>query len=163
MCQAIRRMGIHFTPQMQGLPLSVVYVDDLIEALIDVAQRGERVLGDSSVEDDPTGLYYAADPSETSYAELGRMAAEAMGRKVWVLNRRKYPLLVPAMISDGWAKLRGKPSMFGMDKLREASASGWVCDPSKLMDQLDWRPQNSIKERYLETIDWYRQSGWLPS
>lgn len=159
MLKAIRRLGMHFVPQRQGLPLSVVYVDDLIEALIAVAQRGERV--NSSDTTDPQGLYFAADPEVTSYAEVGRLAAEAMGRKAWVWRRRKYPLILPAMIGDLWARATGKAPLMGMDKLREASASGWVCDPRKIVQELGWNPSEPIGVQYRHTVEWYQAEGWL--
>ena len=94
--QSIRRLGFHFVPQRQGLPLSLIYVDDLARALIRIADEGERVVAT----DESSGLYYAADATESSYAEMGRMAAAAMGRKVWVRCGRRAPLIVPAMLSD---------------------------------------------------------------
>ena len=161
MCQAIRRFGFHFVPQLEGLPLSLVHSDDLVNALISVAERGQRVNGHATHEDDSQGVYFAADPQPSTYAEVGRMIGQAMGKNVWVLCRRKYPLLLPALVSDLWGRLRGKPSLFGMDKLREASATGWVCDSGKITTELGWSPTTSLAERYRETVAWYQEAGWL--
>lgn len=161
--KSLRAFPLHAVPQLKGLPLSLVYVDDLIDALIAVAERGERVAYTEAADEmnDPTGLYYAADPQASSYAEMGRMAAAAMGKKVWVICRRKYPFLPLALAGDLVAKLRGKAPLFGMDKLREASASGWVCDPMKITGGLGWSPTGSLVDRYAETHAWYREAGWL--
>ncbi|MEO0528994.1 MAG: NAD-dependent epimerase/dehydratase family protein [Planctomycetota bacterium] len=156
--QSLRRFPLHVVPQMKGLPLSLVYVDDLVEALIAVAERGERLAADGT---DSTGLYYAADPEASSYAQMGRMAAAAMDKKVWVLCRRKYPFLIPALAGDLIGRIRGKAPLFGMDKLREASASGWVCDPAKIMAGLGWNATKAAAERYAETHRWYVENGWL--
>ncbi|TWT94853.1 3 beta-hydroxysteroid dehydrogenase/Delta 5--_4-isomerase [Botrimarina colliarenosi] len=158
--KAVRRVPIHAVPQMKGLPLSLIYVDDLVDAMIAVVERGERVTPDADP-NDPTGLYFAADPAESSYADMGRMAGTAMGQKVWVLRRRKYPFLPVAIAGDLIGKLRGKAPLFGMDKLREASASGWVCDPAKIKATLDWAPGKPLAERYAETYAWYREAGWF--
>ncbi len=158
--KSLRRFPLHAVPQMKGLPLSLIHVDDLVSALVAVGDRGERVIP-SDAEHDPTGLYYAADPSESSYAEMGRMVAAALGKKVFVLCRRKYPFLPLALVGDLIGKIRGKAPIFGMDKLREASASGWVCDPAKIQTELDWSPAAGLAPRYAETGEWYRQAGWL--
>ena len=163
--KSLRAFPLHAVPQLKGLPLSLIHVDDLVDALTRVADRGERVrpFAENPTEGlfDPTGLYYAADPTESSYAEMGRMAAAAMDKKVWVLCRRKYPFLPLALAGDLWARWRGKAPLFGMDKLREASASGWVCDPAKITEQLAWAPAERLAERYAETHAWYREAGWL--
>lgn len=158
--KSLKRFPLHAVPQMKGLPLSLIHVDDLVAALLAVGDRGERIVSGSG-EDDPTGLYYAADPNESSYAEMGRMVASSLGKKVFVLCRRKYPFLPLALVGDLIGKIRGKAPLFGMDKLREASASGWVCDPAKIRSELDWEPAIGLTERYAETGEWYRQAGWL--
>lgn len=155
--KTIRRLGFHFVPQRQGLPLSLIYADDLVDALIRVADKGERAMAT----DETSGLYYAADPAESSYADMGRMAAAAMDRKIWVRCGRRAPLIVPAMVSDLIGKVRGKPPLFGKDKLQEASASGWVCDSKKLAEGLGWTPSAPLAELYRRTYEWYQQTGWL--
>ncbi|MGL4512149.1 MAG: NAD-dependent epimerase/dehydratase family protein [Lacipirellulaceae bacterium] len=157
--KALRRFPLHFVPQLRGLPLSLVYVDDLVEGLVAAAQKGERC--DPSGADPSRGVYYVADPTPSSYAEMGRLAAGAMGRRAWVLCRRKYPLVVPALVGDLAAKFRGKASVMNSDKLREASANGWVCDPSKAFAQLGLTPPRPLAERYAETARWYEAAGWL--
>ncbi|QDT70343.1 dTDP-6-deoxy-L-talose 4-dehydrogenase (NAD(P)(+)) [Planctomycetes bacterium MalM25] len=158
--QSLRRFPLHLVPQMKGLPLSLIYVDDLVEALITVGDRGERVVP-GAANDDPRGVYYVADPEASSYAQMGRYVGAALGKKVFVLCRRKYPFLPLAWGGDLWGKIRGKAPLFGMDKLREASASGWVCDPGKIREGLGWSPAKPLAERYQETGDWYREAGWL--
>lgn len=156
--QSLRRFPLHVVPQMQGLPLSLVFVDDLIEAMLAIGDRGERLTADGG---NSQGVYFAADPEASSYAQMGRMAAAAMDRKIGVLCRRKYPFLIPALVSDLIGRLRGKAPLFGMDKLREASASGWVCDPAKIVTTLDWSPAKPAAERYAETYQWYVENDWL--
>lgn len=159
--RALRRFPLHATPQLKGLPLSLVAVDDLLEAIIAVGERGERLVGGSQDTADPRGVYFAADPRASSYAEMGRMVAAALGRRVWVLCRRRYPFIPLALAGDLIGAVTGKPPIFGTDKLREASASGWVCDPAKIVTTLGWAPAEPLEERYRQTFDWYREAGWL--
>lgn len=157
--KSIKYTRLHLVPQLQGLPLSLIHADDLANALALAADKGDRLQAGDEVKSQ--GLYYAADPNESSWAEAGRMAAAAMGVRVLVVCRRKYPFLIPALVADGIAKITGKPGVFGMDKLKEASASGWVCDSSRASEQLGFAPAASLAERYQQTFDWYRSAGWL--
>lgn len=158
--KTLRKFPVHFVPQMKGLPLSLIYVDDLVEAMIAVVERGERVAPNAGP-NDPRGLYFAADPAASSYADMGRMVATTLGKKIVVIKRRKYPLLPLAIAGDVIGRIKGKAPLFGMDKLREASASGWVCDPTKIMTTLGWKPTTPLEERYKQTHAWYKQAEWL--
>ncbi|MEM6799346.1 MAG: NAD-dependent epimerase/dehydratase family protein [Planctomycetota bacterium] len=153
----IRRTRLHPVPNRSGLPVSLIHADDLCEALFLAAERGERI-SDASP---GAGLYYAADPAPTTWAEVGRMAARGMGCRVFVLKTRKWPFLIPALVGDAVGKLTGKASIFGMDKLREASQTGWVCAADKAAEQLGFQPAASLEERYAQTAEWYRDAGWL--
>ncbi|MEM9185055.1 MAG: NAD-dependent epimerase/dehydratase family protein [Planctomycetota bacterium] len=160
MVQGLRRSRLHPVPNKSGLPLSLIHADDLSEALALAGERGER-MAPRQAAGDPTGLYYAADPTVSSWADAGRMAAAGLGIEVLVLKLRKWPFLIPALVGDLAGKLSGKPSVFGMDKLQEASATGWVCSVDKIAGGLGFRPAASLEERYAQTIQWYRDAGWI--
>lgn len=160
MVQGIRRTRIHPVPNRSGLPLSLIHADDLCEAIALAGQRGERMMP-GQADNDPTGLYYAADPTPSTWADAGRMAAAGLGVRVFVLKTRKWPFLLPALGGDLIGKLTGKPSIFGMDKLREASATGWVCSVDKAVRELGFACAASLGERYAQTAQWYRNAGWL--
>ncbi|MEM8866216.1 MAG: NAD-dependent epimerase/dehydratase family protein, partial [Planctomycetota bacterium] len=139
MFQGIRRTRLHPVPNRSGLPLSLIHADDLCEALFLAGDRGERMAPNQSA-GDSTGLYYAADPTPSTWADAGRMAADGMGVGVWVIKLRKWPFIIPALVGDLMGRLSGKPSIFGMDKLREASATGWVCSVEKAASELGFAP-----------------------
>ena len=126
--QGIKRTRVHPVPNRSGLPVSLIHADDLCEALVLAADKGERVIADDGTGNSKAaGLYYAAAPELSTWAEVGRMVARGMGCKVFVPRTRKWPFLIPALVGDAIGKLTGKPSIFGMDKLNEASQVGWVC------------------------------------
>lgn len=157
LARAIQKTGLHFVHR-PGLPLSLVHVDDLVQALLLVAEQGERV--------DPTsprgeGIYYAADPALSSYTEMGQMLAAALGRHLRVVRVRRWALGTAAFCSEGWARIRRTPAVLNFDKLREATATGWTASPVKLVNQLGFQPRLSLAEGYRETVEWYRAEKWL--
>ncbi|MEN1680194.1 MAG: NAD-dependent epimerase/dehydratase family protein [Planctomycetota bacterium] len=160
MFNGIRRTRLHPVPNRSGLPLSLVHADDLCEAIALAGQQGERMMPGQEF-GDPTGLYYAADPNPSTWADAGRMAARAMGVGVLVLKLRKWPFLIPALVGDAMGRLTGKPSVFGMNKLKEANATGWVCRVDKARDGLGFEVAAPLAERYQQTAQWYRDAGWM--
>ena len=155
--RSLQKTGLHVIHR-PGLPLSLIHADDLAEALLLVARHGERI--------DPTdprsqGLYYAVDPAESSYREMGEMIATALDRPLRILKVRRWALTVAALASEASNRLRGTTSPLNLDKVREATASGWVASPQKIMTQMNFHPAAPLQERYQQTIDWYRTEGWI--
>jgi nucleoside-diphosphate-sugar epimerase len=162
MIRTIARSGLHVVPGWRTRRYSLVHAEDLVDALLRVAAHGERAAAPGLGEvDDATGAYYVADRATPSYAELGRMIGEALGRRMRVL------VLPPRCIyfAAGFNTLRGRWSgqapLLNFDKAREALAGSWTCDPSKLERDLAWRPAARLEERLRETVEWCRKAGWL--
>lgn len=111
-------------------PLSVVHVDDVVTALLAVAERR------------PAGALLPLDgPERTDTHALLRAIAAACGRRARLLP---VPLAVAgaaATVCDWWARLRGRPAFFNADKVRELAAAGWVADASSTRRDLAWQPQ----------------------
>jgi hypothetical protein len=38
---------------------------------------------------------------------------------------------------------------------------GWIADTEAVGERLDFSPQFSLQHAIQETIDWYREKGWL--
>lgn len=158
MFRSIRRLGLHVVPRGHELPLSLVSSPDLATALLLVGERGERL---QTTGDKGLGIYNVADPQVVSYADLGRLAAAAIERRVKIFPVRKWAFAVGASWGEVTGRMRRKPALVSFDKLREVSAVGWVCSTEKIQTHLGFAPAMSLAERYRETVAWYRAEGWL--
>ena len=154
---SLHRLGVHAVHR-PGLPLSLLYADDLATGVLLVARHGER-LDPTNPRD--TGVYYMADPTPSSYTEMGQFIATCLGKQVRVLKVRKWALALAALGGELAGRVRGKPSPLNLDKLREATATGWVASTDKIVSQMNFCPANGLAERYRQTIEWYRAEGWL--
>ena len=157
LAKGIQRTGLHMVHR-PGLPLSLVHADDLSQALLLVARHGERL---DPTDPCGTGIYYAADPTVTSYTEMGQLMADALGKRLRVIRVRKWAMAVAATVGEVMGAVRSKPSPLNWDKYREGTASGWVASPKKLMSQTGFAPAKSLAEHYRDTIEWYREAGWI--
>ena len=87
--------------------------------------------------------------------------AEDLIDRIGRSGRGQLSLLDAFEGSDRIGMATGRATPFGMDKLRDASAPGWVCSTAKAQEQLDFAPAASLQDRYHETVAWYREHGWL--
>ena len=156
--QGIYRIRLHAVPGIRSMPMSVVHVDDLCTAMIQLAERGTRV---QSGEDHSVGVYYITSGHTISYGDFGRLAAAALKKRVIVLPLPKAMFWLVGGVTDGIGQLRGKPSILNLDKVREAVASGWECVDDKLQHDVGYAPAASLQQRFTETATWYYEQGWL--
>ncbi|MBX3426000.1 MAG: NAD-dependent epimerase/dehydratase family protein [Pirellulales bacterium] len=161
MFRGMKFLPLHPTPGFRRWPVSVVYVDDLCRGLIEIALRGERAPKSDAGAASGEGVYYIAAERNVTYGEFGRLAGAAAG---WLVV--PVPLFVAAFwgvgaMGEAIGRLRSRPCLINLDKARETSARGWVCDDAKLRNQLDYRPTGSLEEQLATTVAWYRERGWL--
>lgn len=163
MFQTIRRLRFHPIPGLNTPLLSLIHVEDLVEILLRAADSGSRISPDGSTNGSgAAGYYFACDEEHLDYAGLGRLVRPMLRRPFAVI----VPLVPPvawmaAGVSEMAAKVRGRPSIFNLDKVREASVESWACSPTAAQRDLGFRAPKPLAERFRETIDWYFDEGWL--
>jgi dihydroflavonol-4-reductase len=163
MYQWVQRWGLHLVPGVRSARYSIVHVADLCRLLILAAERGRRLGADEADQLAPTqGCYFAAGDECPTWAELGRLVAQAVGRRR-VLN---VPVLrcavwATAAAVDTAAHVVRQPFYLGLDKAREITAGSWVCSTQAARDELGFSAESPLVERLKETVAWYREAGWL--
>jgi nucleoside-diphosphate-sugar epimerase len=158
--RSVRMLRLLPVPGFRRFPVSLVHVADLCEAMVRIAQRGERVPHNGSMKLGE-GIYYVAAERTIPYGELGKLAAQALGHGAIALPlpRAFFWILGGAMEVVG--QLRREPGVINLDKIREAVAPGWVCSDKKLRQSLGYAPGAPLEERFSATAAWYREHGWL--
>ncbi len=122
-------------------PLSLIFVEDLVDLLITaMAKQGG-------------GGFVPAEGAERSDTHgLPRAIAEAAGRAA-----RLLPVPMPLVrclgpLFDLVQRVRGKPGFLCSDKLREASAPGWVADGAPAQELFGFRARTPIREGFRITL-----------
>ena len=158
MFDSIARWNLHLVPGLSEELFSVIHGDDLAEALVLAALNGHRLQDADSTD----GIYFATSGETPTYAELGRMIGESIGRDhVRIVHNPKTAVWCLAAISEFASRVRGRPHILGVDKAREATAGSWACDGSALCRDTGFAPACSLRERLAQTAQWYVEKGWL--
>lgn len=155
--RTLRACRLHLLPGYRSLAVSLVYVADLCNALIQVAERGSRVTRD----DHQRGVYYVAADRSVSYPEFGRLAGAAAGYRAVPLPVPRAMFWLVGGVGELVGRIRQQPHLLNFDKVREALAPGWVCSDEKIRSELNYQPAAPLEQRFAETVEWYREQGWL--
>ncbi len=159
--RSIWRTRIHAVPGLGRPQYSIIHAADLAEMLVATAARGTRLRPDAGDADYYEGVYYVAADEHVTWAQLGRMIGQALGRRPLVLPMPLLAVRTAALGAEGFARLRRKPMVFSWDKIREAAAGSWTCSPEKARRELGWAPGADLPTRLAETAQWYREQHWL--
>jgi nucleoside-diphosphate-sugar epimerase len=154
---SVRSSHLHILPGFRDMPMSLVHVADLTSALVQVAESGRRVSRTSKAD----GVYYVTSGPAVTYRKFGELAAAAQDCRVVVLPAPKVIFWIAGALAEGVGQLRGRVSIFNLDKIREAVAKGWECSDEKLRSELGYQQAATLEERFANTVDWYRRQGWL--
>jgi len=158
----ISRFGVHVVPTRSIFRYSLIHVEELVGLLVLAAEHGQRVAVNSEGSPKTTGSYFAALDERPTYLELGQRIGEALGKKRVLAVRLPKPVSwTIGSIVEVVARLRGRPSIVNLDKIREASAGDWTCSGDAAREQLGFQPQVPLAERLRQTAEWYREAGWL--
>jgi len=162
MIRPIHRFGLHLTPTRSTYRYSLIHAADLASALLLAADRGERRPAAEAIAADTRGLYFVAADEHPTYAELGHLIGQALGRRKTRVLRNPAPVTFGAGLgAELLAQLIRRPSIFNWDKAREAAAGSWACNPQRAKEQLGWQCKAELAARLAQTTRWYRQEGWL--
>ena len=151
------RSGIIAGPRQLEAQLSWIYVDDLVDALIRAAHRGERLQPAGS-----RGVYYAALAETTSLIDAAHLAASLQGvRRVRTVFLPGSVCLFGGHVIDLWNTITGRLRLVTRDKIREGLAGTWTCRVDRAWDELGHRCEVGLEEGFRRSIAWYRERGWL--
>jgi len=140
---------VHLTGD--DLYLSLVYVRDLAEALVSLADT-ESAAGDT---------YYVSDRSQYTIDQI-----QAIMAQVFEVSPRTIPvprslLYTAAGISELYIKLFRKRSFLNLQKIKVVNQPAWICNSEKLVRDTGFQPEYSFADGVRETAEWYAVHGWL--
>lgn len=160
--RSMRFLPVHLTPGLRRFPVSLVHVSDLCNALLRVATHGERADSNGSgALNSSRGKYYVAADRNITYGELGRLASHAAGWTVATLPMPTPIFWIAGALGEIVGHVRKRAAVVNFDKIREATAPGWICSDEKIRGELGYQPSATLEQHFAETVAWYREHGWL--
>jgi nucleoside-diphosphate-sugar epimerase len=64
-------------------------------------------------------------------------------------------------VAEVVSRLSRRPTLFNVDKMREALAGSWTCSAARIQGELGFAVGRSLDERLLQTAEWYAGRGLL--
>lgn len=130
--------------------VSFIYVKDLADLMIAALEHGQA-----------GQKFIAADNQDYTTDDLGRATRTALQNRTIRLRLPVGMVRVVATLSEIMGKWRGQMPALNREKLNEIAGVSWWCDASKAQEELRFTPKYDLLSGMQETVDWYRQKGWV--
>jgi nucleoside-diphosphate-sugar epimerase len=147
--QASRWVALHAVRRDHSF--SLVYVADLVEALVRAAERPAAV----------GRTYFIAHDTPVTWGELYDEVAAAAGSRPIQLQLPHTAVRIAAHAGDLLSTLTGRATLLNRNKAALARPRWWLCDASRARTELDWKPTVPLQRGVRETYNWYVEAGWL--
>jgi nucleoside-diphosphate-sugar epimerase len=148
-----RAVRAHLRPRFGGgrRSLSLVFAKDLAEAVVTCLTHPAAA----------GKTFFVASSEITTARGLGDEIAAQMRTRTLTLPLPMAALWALCCLQEAVSRLTRRPGMLSRQKYAELRAPGWVCDPSRLRQELGFVCGTTLKSGIAETAAWYRQQGWL--
>ncbi len=145
------RRGLAAYPAPRDARLSLVHVDDLVDALARAAESPAAV----------ARTYFAA-AHDASWRDVYRAAAAAQGRRLRVeLVPPTWALRLAGRLGDLWGGAVHREPLVNSHKVTLGLQRWWLCSAERARRELGWTPRVGLDEGARRTAAWYREHGWL--
>jgi nucleoside-diphosphate-sugar epimerase len=143
----------HVLPRFGGgrQELTLVYVENLATAIVAALTHPNA----------SREVFFAGSPEVVTTAELAQRIAGEGGAWTLPLPLPRALLWLACQAAEVRARLTRKPSVLNAQKWAELKAPGWVCEVTRLRDELGVECRTSLQEGVAQTRAWYRAQGWL--
>lgn len=150
MAQSIRQ-HTDFSVGFRRQDLTFVYVKDVVQAVFLGIEKGVS-----------RRAYFLADGAVYRSRTFSDLIRKELGNPFVI--RLKCPLFVLKVVSllaEFRAKRRKVTSTLNSDKYRIMKQRNWQCDITPAVKELGYSPEYNLERGVKETIDWYKEQGWL--
>lgn len=138
-------------------PVSVVHARDAAQAILLLCRK------------DAHGVYHVNDGAQHTMRAFYEAAAQALDARPLFIPVPVPVLGMTALAATLWTRLLrrlGRASgdrapNWNLDKYREARHAGWLCDASRLCQELGYAPTMSLAAGMTEAVNGYRAEGLL--
>lgn len=131
--------------------LNFIYVKDLIQ--VSYAALESPLLRKT---------WFVADGDIYTSKAFSELVKDVLQKKRLLTIRVPLSLVqMVASISGSFSRVTGKPTLLNPDKFQVMKQRNWTCDASELEQDLNFKPAYNLRKGMEETINWYKENGWL--
>ena len=143
--------GIQPMIGFENKQVSLIHVKDLVDGII-LAGEHLKAIGQT---------YFISSERFYNWKEVGEITARIMKKKVLRVRIPEFGVYVIAGLSEMYGLMNRKPVLLNFEKAKDIVQDAWTCSIEKARNELGFKEMLSIEEGIRDTVEWYREAGWL--
>ena len=147
--------------------ITFVYVKDVVQAVFLALEVGDckspTTDCKSPTTQSPIGrAYFLSDGQVYQSATFSNLIHEELGRPWWIrITAPVWVLRIVTFFGEYIGRMTGKVTALNNDKYNILKQRNWRCDIQPAIDELGYQPAYNLEQGVKETIQWYKDNGWL--
>ena len=134
-----------------GKELSLIYVSDLVEAMLTASDPAKQK-GRS---------YFVTDGRVYVWEQIVKECARIMNVHVKTLKIPEAVLVPVALFFEAWSSFSSRPALFDRQRMIDIRQSSWSASAENFFKEFDFTPQYEISRGLTETVKWCQKGKWL--
>ena len=131
--------------------ITFVYVKDVVQAVFLALEKGEN-----------GRKYFLSDGQVYQSTTFSNLIHEELGRPWWIrITAPVWVLRIVTFFGEYVGRMTGKVTALNNDKYNILKQRNWRCDIQPAIDELGYHPTYNLEQGVKETIQWYKDNGWL--
>ncbi len=142
-------LGLGLIPGWGEKYINLIYVADLVRVILKIIESDSF----------HNRIYFINDGNIYKFSELFDEISKILKKKNIRIYIPKSLSLLAGLFNDIF--LPEKRRLISRDKVREISARYWVCNDSRAVTELNFKPEYSLEKGLKKTIKWYQEQGYI--
>jgi dihydroflavonol-4-reductase len=131
--------------------VTLVYIKDLIPAILDAAQA----------EITKNKTYYICDDHAVTWKEIHDTIFQITGKKKIDISLPFTPILLASYLGSFYSLISGKDTLFNHNKIKFSGPKYWIASNRRAKEDFHYQSRFHHIEGFKETYRWYKKNGWL--
>jgi nucleoside-diphosphate-sugar epimerase len=145
------RAGINLFFGNQDKRTSAIYVDDLVQAIVD-ATLSERTRGRG---------YFVTDGVAYNWGQVQKHIVAAVGRRTFRVNLPSFLVPAAGLAGELLTAVDRKPRLANRQKALLDAQQAWLCSSEAAQADFGFQPRVSMAEGTRRAYEWYVANRWL--
>ncbi len=131
--------------------VSLIHAKDLVRGFV-LAAQSPSAAGQ---------VYFITSKEIYDWKRIGEVTRAILKKRALRLRIPPAGVYVIAAFAEAMAAFSAKPALINFEKARDMVQDYWTCDGSKAKRDFGFEQEISLEEGIRETVEWYRNEGWM--
>jgi nucleoside-diphosphate-sugar epimerase len=131
--------------------LSLIYIADLVQAILHAASRPPQ----------HDRVFFVTDGQCYKWDQVAMATMDILKVRARRVVIPQTVLTALAFLSETLSRFSKEPPLLDRQRVRDIDQGAWTASPQRFFDTYGFQPQYTLEEGLSRTIDWYQNNHWL--